>query len=130
MAGLSDYAEKLALDYMMTAGAVTRPTAWYIALYTSAPTDAVGGTEVAVGAYARKTVAFNAATSGTGVTANSAIVSWTAVGAAYGTITHIGILDASTAGNLLWAGALSVSKAVADGDTIQFSAGNLTLTLD
>ena len=130
MAGLSDYAEKLALDYMMTAGAATRPTAWYIALYTTASTDAAGGTEVTVGGYTRKSVTFNAATSGTGTTANSALVSWSAVGAAYGTITYIGILDASTAGNLLWSGALSVPKAVADGDTIQFSTGNLTLTLD
>ena len=46
MAALSDYAEKLLLDYSMTAGSVTRPTAWYVALYTSAPTDAGGGTEV------------------------------------------------------------------------------------
>ena len=58
MAALSDYAEKLLLDYSMTAGSVTRPTAWYVALYTSAPNDAGGGTEVSGGGYARKTVAF------------------------------------------------------------------------
>jgi hypothetical protein len=130
MAGLSDYAEKLALDYMMTAGAVTRPTTWYVALYTSAASDSAAGTEVSTGGYTRKSVSFNATTLGVGTTANSMIVSWTAAGASLGTVTHIGILDASTAGNLLWTGALSVPKTVADGDTIQFATGNLTLTLD
>lgn len=130
MAGLTDYAEKLALDYMMTTGAVTRPTAWYIALYTSAATDAAGGTEVATGGYVRKAVTFNAATSGVGTTTNSTVVSWTASGASYGTVTYIGILDAATGGNLLWEGALTIPKTVPDGDTLQFNVGNLTLALD
>ena len=54
MAALSDYAEKLLLDYSMTTGSVTRPTAWYVALYTSAPSDAGGGTEVSGGGYANQ----------------------------------------------------------------------------
>lgn len=129
MSALSDYAEKLVLDWMMTAGAVTRPTAWYVALYTAAPSDSGGGTEVSLGGYTRKSVTFNAASTPGGTTSNSAVVTWTAAGAAFGTVTHVGIFDASTAGNLLWQGALSTSKTVNDGDTIQFSAGNLTLTL-
>ncbi len=46
MAALSDYAEKLLLDWSMTTGSATRPTAWYVALYTAAPSDSGGGTEV------------------------------------------------------------------------------------
>lgn len=129
MSALSDYAEKLVLDWMMTTGAVVRPTAWYLALFTAAPSDAGGGTEVSGSGYSRKAATFNAASSPAGTTSNSAVVSWTAAGGSYGTVTHVGIFDASTAGNLLWQGALSVSKTVNDGDTIQFSAGNLTLTL-
>lgn len=129
MSALSDYAEKLVLDWMMTTGSATRPTAWFVALYTAAPSDSGGGTEVSAGGYSRKSVTFAAATSPGGTTSNTNIVSWTAAGAGYGTVTHIGIFDASTGGNLIWQGTLSASKTVNDGDTIQFAAGNLTLTL-
>ena len=129
MAALSDYAEKLLLDWMMTSGSATRPTAWYVALYTAAPSDSGGGTEVSTGGYARQSVTFDAATSPGGTTSNSADVSFTAVGGNYGTVTHMGIFDASTGGNLLWHGVLSASKTVEDGDTITFSAGNIDLTM-
>jgi hypothetical protein len=129
MAALSDYAEKLLLDWMMTSGSATRPTAWYVALYTAAPSDSGGGTEVSTGGYTRQSVAFDAATSPGGTTSNSADVSFTAVGGDYGTVTHMGIFDASTGGNLLWHGILSASKTVEDGDTITFSAGNIDLTM-
>ena len=129
MAALSDYAEKLLLDWSMTTGSATRPTAWYVALYTSAPTDAGGGTEVSGGGYARKAVTFAAATSGAGTTSNTGDVTWTASGAAFGTVVAIGIFDAATSGNLLWHGNMTASKTIADGDTLEFSAGNIDLTL-
>lgn len=129
MAALSDYAEKLVLDWLMTNGSATRPTAWYVALYTAAPNDAGGGTEVSGGGYSRQAVTFDAATSGTGTTSNTGAVTFTAAGADFGTITHIGIHDASTGGNLLWHGTLTVSKTVSDGDTLQFAIGNIDLTM-
>ena len=110
MAALSDYAEKLLLDWSMTTGSATRPTAWYVALYTSAPTDAGGGTEVSGGGYARKAVTFAAATSGAGTTSNTVDVTWTASGAAFGTVVAIGIFDALSSGNLLWHGNMTASK--------------------
>ena len=58
MAALSDVSEKLVLDWLMTTGSATRPTAWYVALYTGAPSDSGGGTEVSTGGYARQTVTF------------------------------------------------------------------------
>lgn len=129
MAALSDHAEKLLLDFLMTTGTATRPTNWYIALYTAAPSDAGGGTEVSGAGYARQSVAFDAAATPGGTTSNSADVSFTAAGGDYGTVTHLGIFDASSAGNLLWHGALTASKAVEDGDTITFTAGNIDLTM-
>ena len=129
MAALSDYAEKLLLDYAMTAGSVTRPTAWYVALYTGAPSDSGGGTEVSGSGYARQPVTFAAATSGAGTTSNTNAQTFTASGGAFGTVTHIGILDASSGGNLLWHGAMTASKTIADGDTLEFSIGNIDLTL-
>jgi hypothetical protein len=129
MAALSDYAEKLLLDWSMTTGSATRPTAWFVALYTAAPSDSGGGTEVSTGGYSRKAVTFAAATSPGGTTSNTGAVSFTASGANYGTVTHIGIFDASTGGNLLWHGAMTASKTVNDGDTLEFSIGNIDLTL-
>ena len=129
MAALSNYAEKLLLDWAMTTGSATRPTAWYVALYTAAPDDTGGGTEVSGSGYTRQTVAFSAASSPGGTTSNSGAVTFTASGGSWGTVSHIGIHDASTAGNLLWHGSMTASKSVADGDTLEFSIGNIDLTL-
>lgn len=129
MAALSDHAEKLLLDWLMTTGTATRPTNWFVALYTAAPSDSGGGTEVSGGGYARQSATFAAASSPGGTTSNTNEVTFTASGAAFGTVTHIGIFDASTGGNLLWHGALNASKTIADGDALVFSAGNIDLTL-
>jgi hypothetical protein len=129
MAALSDHAEKLLLDFLMTTGTATRPTNWYVALYTAAPSDSGGGTEVSGAGYARQSVAFDAAATPGGTTSNSADVSFTATGGNYGTVTHLGIFDASSSGNLLWHGALTADKTVEDGDTITFTAGNIDLTM-
>ncbi len=129
MAALSDAAEVLILNYLMTAESVTRPTAWYVALYTGAPSDAGGGTEVSGGGYARKTVTWATATGTGGTTSNSNAPTWTASGGAFGTVTHIGIHDAVSSGNLLWHGAMTASKVVNDGDTLEFAVGNIDLTI-
>jgi hypothetical protein len=129
MSALSDYAEKLLLDWLMTTGSATRPTSWYVALFTAAPSDSGGGTEVSTGGYSRQSVTFSAGSSPGGTTSNSGSVSFTASGANYGTVTYIGIFDASTSGNLLWHGALTASRTVNDGDTLSFSSGAIVLTM-
>lgn len=129
MAALSDYSEKLILDWLMTNGSATRPTAWYVALYTAAPSDSGGGTEVSGNGYTREAVTFDAASTPGGTTSNSGVVSFTAVGGSWGTVTHLGIFDADTGGNLLWHGALTASKTVGDGDTLEFAIGNIDLTV-
>jgi hypothetical protein len=129
MAALSDYSEKLLLDWAMTTGSATRPTAWYVALYTVAPSDSGGGTEVSGSGYARQSVTFDAASSPGGTTSNTGAVSFTASGGAFGTVVAIGIFDAVSSGNLLWHGNMTASKTVDDGDTLEFSIGNIDLTL-
>lgn len=129
MAALSDYAEKLLLDWMMTNGSATRPTAWYVALYTAAPSDSGGGTEVSGSGYARQAVTFDAASTPGGTTSNTGAVSFTAAGGSWGTISHIGIHDALSSGNLLWHGSMTASKTIADGDTLEFAIGNIDLTI-
>jgi hypothetical protein len=128
MTALSDYAEKLLLDWLMTPATVTRPTSWRIALFTAPPSDAGGGTEVSGGGYARQTATFAPATAPDGTTTNTTLITFTAT-ADLGTITHIGIFDAATAGNLLWHGALSTARTITAGDRLEFAPGAITLTL-
>jgi len=129
MSALSDHAENLILNFLMTSGTATRPTAWYVSLYTVAPSDAGGGTEVSGNGYSRQTVAWDTATGTGGTTDNTGAVSFTATGGNFGTIVAIGIHDASSGGNLLWHGALSANKTVNDGDTLEFAAGAIDLTI-
>lgn len=129
MAALSNYAEKLLLDWLMTSGAATRPTAWYVALFTAAPSDSGGGTEVSTGGYSRQALTCGAASTPAGSTTNTASLTFTAGGAAFGTVTHIGIFDAASAGNLLWHGAATSSKFVDDGDSYVFDIGDIQLYL-
>jgi hypothetical protein len=129
MAALSDYAEKLLLDWMMTTGSATRPTTWFVALYTAAPSDSGGGTEVSGNGYARQSVTFGAASTPGGTTSNTNTVSFTASGGNWGTITHIGIFTAVTSGELLWHGSMTASKTINDGDVLEFAIGNIDLTL-
>lgn len=129
MSALSDYSEKLLLDWLMTTGSATRPTAWYVGLFTAAPSDSGGGTEVSGNGYSRQSVTFDAASSPGGTTSNNNTVSFTASGGSWGTVSHIGIFDNSSGGNLLWHGGLTSSKTIGDGDTLEFAIGNIDLTV-
>ncbi len=129
MAALSDHAEKLLLDWLMTTGSATRPTNWYVALYTAAPSDSGGGTEVSGSGYARQSATFAAASTPGGTTSNTNAITFTAAGGSWGSVTHLGIFDALSGGNLLWHGALVAPKTIADGDTLEFAIGNIDLTI-
>lgn len=117
------------LNYVFTATSVTRPTAWYVALFTSNPAEDASGTEVSTSgtAYVRKTVAFTVSGN---LATNSAAVEFPTATASFGTVTHIGVFDASTSGSLIAYSALSASKAIATGDVFRIPAGDLDITLD
>lgn len=118
--------ETRVLQWTFTTGSPTRPTAWYVALFTTDPTDAGTGTEVSGGSYARTAVTFTVS----GDTAsNSGAVEFPEATGSWGTITHIGIYDASTSGNLIAHAALTASKAIASGDILRFPIGELDVTL-
>jgi hypothetical protein len=119
--------ETRVLTWVFTNGTATRPTAWYLGLYTAAPGEGGGGTEVSGGSYAREvlalTVSGNAATNGSAIEFTAATASW-------GTVTYVGIFDASTSGTLIAYSALDTSKTVGIGDILRFSIGDLDVTLD
>ena len=130
MASFSDYTENLVLTWLFTTDSVTRPTAWYVGLFTAAPSDTGGGTEVSGSAYAR-TATGTITVSGTGTTATngSAIEFAAASGGNWGTVTHAAIFDASTGGNMLAWAPLTTSRTINDGDVFRIPASSLTVTL-
>jgi len=107
--------------------AYTAPGTHYLALYTAAPGETGGGTEVSGGAYARQSVAFT--TTGN-TTSNSAAVEYPTATSSFGTVTHVGVFDASTGGNLMAYATLSSSKTIDTGDVFRVPAGDLDITLD
>lgn len=143
MAAMSDYLENKLIDYLLRAQAYTAPATVYVALFTAAPSDSGGGTEVTGGSYARVAVTSSlanwagtqsagstSASSGTGgATSNNGAITFPSPTANWGVVTHMGIFDASTAGNLLFHGALTTSKTVNNGDSApSYSAAALGLT--
>jgi len=130
MAGFTDYLEDKVLDHVFGGTAYTAPSTLYVGLFTAAPSDTGGGTEVSGGSYARKSMP-DMTISGTSPTqaTNGAAVEFVTATGSWGTITHVGIFDASSSGNLMAWAALSASKVVASGDVIRFDAGDLDVTL-
>jgi hypothetical protein len=134
MAGsMTNYLEDKVLDDLLNGTAYSKPTTLYFGLFTAAPTDAGGGTEVSGGSYARvsktaNTTNFPAASGG--AIANGTAVTFPTASGSWGTVVAAGIFDASSGGNLLWWGDLAVNKAVTSGDTFSFPVGDVDITLD
>ena len=130
MASFSDYTENLVLNWLFTANSATRPTAWYVGLFTSAPSDTGGGTEVSGSGYAR-TATGTITVSGTATTAtNSAAIEFAAAsGGNWGAIGCAAIFDASSGGNMLAWAPLTTSRTINDGDVFRIPASSMTVTL-
>lgn len=132
MTALTDFAENLALDWLLTTGAATRPTTWFIALHTGDPGETGDANEVLVATdadYVRKSITFNAASAGQSTSA--AQVSWTVNSGSSGyTVTHISVCESSTAGNVLFKGALLVPRALVANSVLTFNTGDIVAALD
>lgn len=123
----SNYLETKVLGHVFGGTAYTAAGTLYLALFTTNPAEDGSGTEVTGGGYARQTVAFTV----TGNTAsNTAAVEYPTASANYGTVTHVGVYDASTGGNLLAYAALTSSKSIETGDVFRVPTGDLDITLD
>lgn len=129
MSSFSDYAENKVLDHIVGKTSFTMPTA-YVALFTAAPSDSGGGTEVSGSNYSRKSTAGAdwAAASG-GATSNANAITFATPSGSWGTVTHFALFDASTTGNMLAWAPLSASQAVGTGNTVSFAVGDLDITL-
>jgi len=128
MSQMSDYLETQIGNLLFRTQAAWKPAAIYIALFTAAPSDAGGGTEVSGGSYARVAVTqadaqWNAPAGGNGLFSNVNDISFPAPTANWGTIAAVGIFDASSAGNLIIWGPLTTNKTVNNGDPAPKFAG-------
>ena len=155
MSAMADFLENKIIDFIFraqalgvtgaTAGAGTGPATLYVGLVTGAENDAAGGTEVSGGSYARVAVTSSlanwagtqsagstTASTGTGgTTSNNNAVTFPAPTGNWGVCVGFGIWDATTTGNLLFYGALSVNKTINNGDAApSFAAGQLSIQID
>jgi hypothetical protein len=129
MAGsFTDYLEDKILKHVFTNVAYTSPTTVYVGLFTVAPTDVGGGTEVSGSGYARKSAAFTVSGTGTLAT-NSSAIEFDAATGSWGTIVAVAIFDALTTGNMLAFADLTTNKTIATGDVLRIPTGDLDITL-
>jgi len=128
MAAMSNYLENALINATLRNTTYTSPATVYAALFTSDPTDAGSGTEVTGGSYTRKAITFAAPSNGV-ATNSAAAVEFDQATGNWGTITHFGIYDASTSGNLLYHGALATSKTIQTGDVFKFATSSVSVTL-
>ena len=127
MSEISIYLENALINGTLRATTFTAPAAVYVSLHTADPTDAGSGTEVSGGSYARQAATFGAPSNGASTT--TADITYPQATAGYGTVTHIGIFDALTTGNLLYHSPLNTSKTIDTGDIFKITSGSLTVTL-
>jgi len=130
MSGLSNYTQNALLNWIKGTAMPTAPTAVYVGLFSSDPTDAGSGTEVTttIRTAGRPAATFGSITGNTSM-ANSADVDFgSAAGAA--TASHFALFSAATGGNLLASGALAESKSVVATTPVKFPTGALTVTID
>ena len=135
----SDYLEAALLNHTLGGTAFTPPATIYVALFTAAPSDSGGGTEVTTAGgtlYARVAVTNNTTNwpnaSGTSPTSksNGTTITFPTAGADWGTVVAVALFDASTGGNQLYWATLNANKVVSNGDTASFSPGTITITED
>lgn len=142
MSAMSNYLENKLVDQLFRGQTAPTTSTLYIGLLTAAPSDSGGGTEVTGGSYARASVSSSlanwagtqsagstVASSGTGgQTSNNAAITFPTPTAGWGTVTHFGIYDAASSGNLLFYGELTIAKTINEADTVTFPAASLSIT--
>jgi len=128
MSAMSDYLENEILDHILATASYTAPATVYVGLSTGSFGDDNSGTELTGSGYARVAASFGAAASGTA--SNDAAVEFSAATGDWGTVSHFGIFDASTAGNLLIHGSFTASKVIATGDILRIQTGDLDVSAD
>lgn len=122
---LPDIIENQLLDALVGTAAYSITGPVKLALVTTNGDDATPGTQVSGGSYARQTITFTTATGGE--IENNTAISFTGMPAV--TVVGIEFYDSAGSPKRLAYGALTTSRAVTAGDTVQFASGAITLSL-
>ena len=135
MSGMTSYLQKKLLDDLTGVAAYTTPAPIYLSLHTAAVTDAGShAAEVSTSGtgYARQSLAakIGAADGTTGIAQNSDTITFGPASASWGTISHLGIEDASSAGNMLLWAQPSSAKTIASGQSFPFVASQISIRFD
>lgn len=128
----SNILEQQVLQHFFKGNNMNPPTNLYVALYLSDPTENDTGTEVNGSGYARQLITFgDIGVSGSKSTiSNASAISFPQAGSGWGTVTHFGIRNASSGGDLLAFAPLNISKTINSGDKLEFPASGIIITLD
>ncbi len=130
---ISYYSANRLLDKNFGATAYSEPSTYYFGLSTTTiQIDGTGATEPSGSAYARVSLANNKTNWGTASNAaltNSTAVTFPESTGSWGTITYVGMWDASTAGNIWWFDSLSPARTVASSTTVLFAVGAITVQM-
>lgn len=134
MGAMTNYLETKLSDHTLGLTSYTKPTVTYISVHTADPTETGShSNEPSGNGYARQSATANmgATNATTGVSVNTGVVTFgPCTTSGWGTITSVGFEDASTVGNMLLFGALTSSRTIAVGDSLQFAASQLSSTFD
>ena len=127
MGQLANFAEKKILDHLLKTASYSPPATVYLGLSTADPThDGSGWAPPTYTGYARKAITFAAA--GSRAIAQTGAVAFDACSGGSSTVTHWGLWDNSTGGNLLAYGALPVQKNIVSGNTPSVASGQVTVS--
>ena len=126
MSALSDYAENKVLDVLGANATFTAPSNVYLGLSTGSLGDDNSGTELTGNNYSRVSVSFGAAASGT--MSNDSAIEFAAATGSWGSVSHWGLYDAASSGNLLVHGSFTTAKTIASGDVLKVATGDLDIT--
>lgn len=136
MAGsLRDTYEQVVLDALLGDDGLTVPDPWYVALFTTAPTDSTGGTEVSTGTwtnYARVAVTNNLTewpSANPKVNANDIDFGTATISGGAPTVVGAALMDASTAGNM-WFWFSFTGVVVNNASPVLIAAGDLAIGCD
>lgn len=132
---MTSFLQKALLDGVLGKAAFPSAAELYLSLHTSSPTDSgslAGEVSTSGTGYARQPLlaAMSITSLLTGISSNTLAITHGPAAVDWGTITHIGISDALTAGVMWFWGELTAAKVLNSGESFQLAASQLQIQFD
>lgn len=124
--GLTTYAKRKLLDHVLGSLSFSAPSAVYVGIGTALSGETL--TEWSDSGYSRQETGFDAAASGAAPNTDSE--TFNASVDLSSTLTHYGVWDDATVGNLLFVGSLNTTRYVETGDSVSMNSGVFIVSAD